>query len=76
MPPIPFTYGPLTLDRPTRNEAAVLGARSFYDDPFFIHLSAEPMLRARGLALYMHVTVRATWSASVCGRSRGPTRSP
>ena len=70
MPPAPFTYGTLTLDRHTRNEAAVLGARSFYDDPFFIHLSAEPMLRARGLALYMRSHLAALGDTAVATGAR------
>ena len=57
MPPIPFTYGPLTLDRPTRNEAAVLGA-------------AEPMLRARGLALYMRSHLAALRDTAVATGAR------
>ena len=64
MPPVPFTYAPLVLDRRTRNEVAVLAARSFYDDPFFVHLSAEPMLRARGLAIYMRSHIAALGDAA------------
>jgi GNAT superfamily N-acetyltransferase len=48
-----FSYAPLRLDRRTLDEASVLGARSFYDDPFFVHLSDEPRLRVRGLILYL-----------------------
>ena len=70
MPPAPFTYGPLTLDRHTRNEVAVLGSRAFYDDPFFIHLSSEPMLRARGLALYMRSHLVALRDTAVATGAR------
>ena len=70
MAPAPFTFGSLTLDRHTRNEVAVLGARSFYDDPFFIHLSADPMLRARGLALYMRSHLVALRDAAVATGAR------
>jgi ribosomal protein S18 acetylase RimI-like enzyme len=70
MPPAPFTYGSLTLGRPTLNEVAVLGSRSFYDDPFFIHLSAEPMLRARGLALYMRSHLAALRDTAVATGAR------
>jgi ribosomal protein S18 acetylase RimI-like enzyme len=75
MPPAPFTFGPITLDRELRNEAAVLGARSFYDDPFFVHLSAEPMLRARGLALYMrsHLAALGDSAVATCARDRAGT---
>ena len=89
MPPATYSFGALPLDRHTRNELAVLGARAFYDDPFFIHLSAEPMLRQRGLALYMRSHVAALGGTTVAtgardrsgtlvgrasGRSRGRTR--
>jgi len=75
MPPAPFTFGPVTLDRHLRNEAAVLGARSFYDDPFFVHLSAEPMLRARGLALYMrsHLAALGDTAVTSCARDGAGT---
>src|SRR5665213_846707 len=75
MPPSAFTFSAITLDRHTRNEAAVLGARSFYDDPFFIHLSAEPMLRARGLAIYMrsHLAVLGDSAVATGARDRAGT---
>ena len=74
-PPAPFTYSPLTLDRHTLNEAAVLGARSFYDDPFFMHLSAEPMLRARGLALYLRSHLIALGDTAVASGARDRSRT-
>ena len=70
MSPSPFTFSTVTLDRHARNEAAVLGARSFYDDPFFIHLSAEPMLRARGLAIYMRSHLAALGDSAVATGAR------
>ena len=70
MSPAPFTFSPINLDRHTRNEAAVLGARSFYDDPFFVHLSAEPMLRARGLAIYMRTHLAALGDTAVATTAR------
>ncbi len=70
MPPAQFTFSPLTLDRHTLNEAAVLGSRSFYDDPFFVHLSSEPMLRARGLALYMRSHLAALGDSAVVTGAR------
>ena len=76
MPPAPFTYATLTLDRHTLNEAAVLGSRSFYDDPFFIHLSAEPMLRARGLALYMRSHLAALGDSAVATGARDRAGQP
>jgi ribosomal protein S18 acetylase RimI-like enzyme len=70
MSSVPFTFGPLILDRHTHNEVAVLGSRAFYDDPFFIHLSAEPMLRARGLALYMRSHLAALRDTAVVTGAR------
>jgi ribosomal protein S18 acetylase RimI-like enzyme len=70
MPPALFTFSPTTLDRQTRNEAAVLGARSFYDDPFFMHLSGEPMLRARGLAIYIRSHLAALGETAVATSAR------
>lgn len=70
MVPSTFDFSPLTLDRQTLNEAAVLGARSFYDDPFFVHLSPEPMLRARGLALFMRSHLAALGNSAVATGAR------
>ena len=75
MTPPPFSYFPLDLDRHTLKETAVLGARAFYDDPFFMHLSAEPMLRARGLALFLqsHVAALGSTAVSTGARDRAGT---
>jgi ribosomal protein S18 acetylase RimI-like enzyme len=75
MAPPPFSYSPLTLDRYTLNEVAVLGSRSFYDDPFFMYLSAEPMLRVRGLSLYMrtHLAVLGDTAVATGARDRAGT---
>ena len=56
-----ITHARLTLDRRTLDEAAVLGARSFFDDPFFVHLSGEPMTAGPRLTLYIrsHLAVLA-----------------
>jgi ribosomal protein S18 acetylase RimI-like enzyme len=68
----PFTYSPLTLDRRTLDEVAVLGARSFYDDPFFVHLSDESILRARGLTLYIRSHIVALGDSAVATGARNP----
>jgi ribosomal protein S18 acetylase RimI-like enzyme len=68
----PFTCSPLTLDRRTLGEVAVLGCRSFYDDPFFIHLSDESTLRARGLTLYMRSHMVALGDSAVATGARNP----
>jgi len=66
----PFTYSPLTLDRRTLDEVAVLGARSFYDDPFFVHLSDESMKRAKGLTLYMRSHMAVLGDSAVATGAR------
>jgi ribosomal protein S18 acetylase RimI-like enzyme len=70
MPPGPFTYSSLTLDRRTLDEAGVLGARSFYDDAFFRHLTSEPLLLNRGLALFWRSHVAALGSTAVATGAR------
>jgi len=73
MPLSPFSYGPLTLDRRTLNEIAALGARSFFDDPFFRYLSDEPLLRARGLGLYLRTHVAVLDDTAVATGARDVT---
>ena len=70
MTPAPFTYSPLTLDRRTLDEVAALGARAFFDDPFFVHLSGEPRLRARGLAIFMRSHLVALGDTAVATGAR------
>ena len=65
-----FTCAPMTLDRRTLDEVAVLAARSFFDDPFFRHLSDEPRLRVRGLALYMRSHLVALGDTAVATGAR------
>ncbi len=70
MGPTSFTCAPLTLDRRTLDEVSVLGARSFFDDPFFIHLSDEPRLRVRGLGLYLRSHLIALGGSGVATGAR------
>ncbi len=65
-----ITHARLTLDRRTLDEAAVLGARSFFDDPFFVHLSGEPRLRVRGLTLYIRSHLAVLRDAAVSTGAR------
>ena len=39
-------------------DAAIVGARAFQNDPFFVHLAPPSMLRARGLAIFMRAMLR------------------
>ena len=68
-PPV-VTYEPLTLDRRTLDEIAVLGSRSFFDDPFFMHLSDHARLRARGLLLFMRSHLLALGDTAVASGAR------
>ena len=40
------------------DDAAVVGARAFQNDPFLRHLAPPSMLRARGLAIYMRAMLK------------------
>jgi GNAT superfamily N-acetyltransferase len=44
---------PLSTRGRDLEEAAMVGARAFYDDPFFEFLEPHPVRRARGLALFI-----------------------
>ena len=70
MDPSLVTTGPLELTRKVRNEAAALGARAFYDDPFFRHLSEEPLLRARGMGIYLRSHIAALGATAVASGAR------
>lgn len=62
---------PLALDRHTLDDVAVLGARGFFDDPFFMYLSADARLRARGLAIFVrsHLAVLGDRAVAVGARN-------
>jgi GNAT superfamily N-acetyltransferase len=40
------------------DEAAMVAARAFHNDPFFIHLAPPALLRARGMAIFMRSMLR------------------
>ena len=44
--------------RAETDDAAIVGARAFQNDPFFRHLAPPSMLRARGLAIYMRAMLK------------------
>jgi len=52
------TISDAPLSRREYEEAAVVAARAFHTDPFFVHLSPGAVLRARGLAIFMLTTCR------------------
>ena len=65
-----FTSGPLELSRAARDEVAALGARAFYDDPFFRHLSDEPLLRVRGMGIFLRSHIAALGATAVAAGAR------
>lgn len=63
--PDDFQPEPLTLDRNTLAEIGAVASRGFYDDPFFQFLWPQPMLRARGIGLFMRGAVGALGERAV-----------
>jgi GNAT superfamily N-acetyltransferase len=59
MTPNGITIEQLRLTRPTLGDIGAVAARAFHHDPFFIHLTARPLLRARGLGLFWRSSVAA-----------------
>lgn len=63
----PFEVRPLDLsDSTLLNDAAAVATRAFQFDPFFVHLSPRPLLRARGLGLFVRATLAALGDAAEC----------
>ncbi len=70
MAPDDVAIGPLALDRHALDEVGVLGARGFFDDPFFMHLSADARLRARGLAIFVRSHLAVLGDRAVAAGAR------
>jgi GNAT superfamily N-acetyltransferase len=51
------TVSDADLSRRELEDAALVCARAFHTDPFFVHLSPGSMLRSRGLAIYSRATI-------------------
>ncbi|MEI6454286.1 MAG: GNAT family N-acetyltransferase [Actinomycetes bacterium] len=66
----PFVVESLVLDRPTLNEIGALGSRGFFDDPFFVHLADQPVLRQRGLAIFFRSHVKVLGDSAVVTGAR------
>jgi ribosomal protein S18 acetylase RimI-like enzyme len=56
---------PRALERREYNEAAVLAARAFYTDPFFVFLGPPALLRNRGLTLFFRAMIRQLGAGAV-----------
>jgi GNAT superfamily N-acetyltransferase len=39
-------------------QASIVAARAFQNDPFFVHLTERPLLRSRGLALFFRAALK------------------
>ncbi|MHB1988961.1 MAG: GNAT family N-acetyltransferase [Acidimicrobiales bacterium] len=60
-----FEVNRLELSDPAQLEdAAVVATRAFQFDPFFVHLSPRPLLRARGLAIFWRSQLGALGEAA------------
>ncbi len=56
---------PADLKSADYNEAAVLAARAFYTDPFFVFLGPPALLRNRGLTLFFRAMIRQMGTGAV-----------
>lgn len=63
---------PLSTRGPELEEAAMVGARAFYHDPFFEFLEPHPVRRARALALFTRAILAATDGAGQVTGARHP----
>ena len=53
-------------------DAALVAARAFHDDPFFEYLDGHAVTRARGLALFWRATIASAHSNSIMTAARRP----
>ncbi|MGD0083690.1 MAG: GNAT family N-acetyltransferase [Acidimicrobiales bacterium] len=63
---------PLGHTRKDYADAGIVGARAFHNDPFFEFMSPQPMLRARGLALFCRSYVSVLGDAGHVLAARRP----
>jgi GNAT superfamily N-acetyltransferase len=54
------------------DDAALVAARAFHDDPFFVFLDAHAVTRARGLALFWRATIAAAAGRATITGARLP----
>jgi GNAT superfamily N-acetyltransferase len=55
------------------DDAAMVAARAFHDDPFFEYLDPHAVTRARGLALFWRSTISAAASKATMTAARRPS---
>ncbi|MGO9558012.1 MAG: GNAT family N-acetyltransferase [Acidimicrobiales bacterium] len=68
-----FEISPLdTSDSAQLNDAAAVATRAFQFDPFFVHLTPRPLMRARGLGIYWRSTLASLGSGSEVYGARQP----
>lgn len=63
---------PLTSKGLDLDDAAMVAARAFHDDPFFEYLDPHAVTRARGLALFWRATIAAAARNSILTAARRP----
>lgn len=69
---IDIELSPLTPKGRDLDDAALVAARAFHDDPFFEFLDAHAVTRARGLALFWRATIAAAAANSTMTAARRP----
>ena len=73
MTSLAFEISPLDIsDSAQLNDAAAVSTRAFQFDPFFVHLTPRPLLRARGLGIYWRSTLASLGKGSEVYGARQP----
>ena len=55
------------------DDAALVAARAFHDDPFFEFLDPHAVTRARGLALFWRATIASAGANAIMTAARRPS---
>lgn len=70
---IPFEISRLDMtDSMELNDAAAVATRAFQFDPFFVHLTKRPLLRARGLGIFIRSTLASLGERAEVDGARQP----
>jgi ribosomal protein S18 acetylase RimI-like enzyme len=64
--------GPLTAKGRDLEDAALVAARAFHDDPFFEYLDPHAVTRARGLAIFFRATIASAAPKATLTAARRP----
>ncbi|HMC38062.1 MAG TPA: hypothetical protein VKI19_00270, partial [Acidimicrobiales bacterium] len=69
---VPVELGPLSAKGHDLQDAALVAARAFHDDPFFEFLDPHAVTRARGLAIFWRSTIAAAAPNAIMTAARRP----